>query len=667
MKELFYFYPERFGYIFSSIDDVYVVGEFNNWGKDLENLEKYKLIKDKTNKWIGLFEVPQGRGFYKFFLNKNTYCPSVSLLFYSAVSTPDWAKRVIWYQIMPDRFYKGDKLNHTPNLIPWDSPPNFFNNFGGNFKGIKEKLWYLKNLFGSLENTALYLNPVHKSLASNHKYWAEDFDAIDSQFGSEEDLKELIDSIHKEKGKIILDLVYNHTGLNHYAFLDILKNGENSGYFDWYRKLPLPEKKIEIPILENYLDNKPQNIYIENDPRNKNYDFTKESYINIWDGKYKFFINNPDKFRESSIEEILNNQPYYKLVHSYNNPNYKCWSGFFEMPELNNKNQELKKHLFKAARKWIKLGVDGFRLDVPDILENAHQFWQEFRQEIKEEAALNKNKNPDDIYIVGEIWSCENLTASFLYGNEDSEPIRFNAIMNYPIREEVFNFLSGEILNKAADSVAKTGEISVSDLDKNLHKNLAYISWGVSQNQFNVFSSHDTRRIRNIFKDDSLLKAALIMQFTFPGAPVIYYGDELGMSGGKDPNNRAAMKWDIFENLSSYYSEEKLIFNFFKKLINLRNKYSCFIEAPVLTVYIDDKNKIYSYARYNENNDCAIIIISKNNIKNNINIDISDLPFEDILSWENYLTGKKYINHNKNIIIQPEDLDECFGLVLVSG
>jgi len=662
VKEIFYFYPQKSGYKPSSINKVFVVGEFNEWGKNCKLLEKYKLLKDKTGRWVGVFDVPKGKGFYKFYLNGNTFYPDMKLLCYSTVSTPEWAKKTIWYQIMTDRFNKTDGFV-VPNLVPWDSPPDYFNNFGGTLKGIHDKISYLKDLFGSLNNKAIYLNPIQKSIASNHKYWPEDFETIDPQFGTEDDLICLINTLHKENAKIILDIVYNHTGLNHYAFLDILKNGPKSKYYGWYRKFPhLPQEKIEIPILENYANDKPQNIFIENDPRSVGFDSSKETYINIWDGKYRFPVSNAEVFKNSSVEEILNNQPYYKLIHIYNDPNYGCWAGFFEIPELNTRNPNVKAHLFKAAAKWLKMGIDGFRLDVPDVLSGAHEFWQEFREYIREEC-FKIGRNPDDIYIVGEIWTGGRHSGSFLYGDNSGKPLRFDAIMNYPLRENLLNFLSGEILNPESDSISGYGEIAVSELDENLHKNLGYISWGTDQAQFNVFSSHDTRRLRTVLKDDKKLKAALIVQFTFTGSPTIYYGDEIGMEGGKDPANRATMRWNIYENFKNHPNEAS-IYNFYKKLITIRENTLSLIDAPILTLVVDNENKVYSYSKYKDEKNCFIVIILKNIIQNSLNIDISDMPFENITEWQDAFSGKTFFNYGKNIVLTPDDFKESFGIIL---
>ena len=663
MEELFYFHPKQYSVDSVYVQSVHIIGEFNKWGKDEKKLVEFELTEDKTGRWVGLFDVTEGKRFYKFLINRNIVCPTMGLFTYSTVYTPEWAKKAVWYQIMVDRFFRGDLSRNIPNLISWDAPPDYFNNFGGDLRGITEKIGYFKNLFGSLENKAFYLNPIHKSLASNHKYWTEDFEVIDPQFGDEQDLKELIDALHKENARIILDLVYNHTGLNHYAFLDILKNGRDSKYHGWYRKLTHHSEKIEIPILENYAGGKPQNIEFENDPRKEDFDFEKESFISVWYEKYKFPIIEPEKFKDSSVEEILNHQPHYKLTPLSEQPSYKCWANLFEIPELNTKNPEVKKHLFDAAKKLIRLGIDGFRLDVPDLLEDAHNFWREFRQEMNAEMALS-GRNPDELYIVGEIWTLDGINPSFVCADDNGKPLRYDALMNYPVRENILNFFSGEILNKGADSVCRHGGISVEDLDKNLHENLSGVSWGTNQAQFNVFSSHDTRRLRTILKDDRKLKAVLMMQFTFPGAPVIYYGDEIGMQGGVDPANRAAMKWNIYEDLL-HHKEEAEIFNLYKNLIDLRKNYDCFINSSLLTLKVHNHDKIYAYARYKNESDCAIMVVVKHNFKENLHLDISDMHFENIESWKDPISGKSYLNYGKNITFKPEDFSESFGVILV--
>lgn len=656
-EEIFYLVPEMFGFDPMAIDKVHLVGEFNDWGYN--NLDNFALKQDNSLRWTGIFKVPKGRGLYKFILNRNSYFPSASLMSYCTAETCKWAKNAIWYQILPDRFARSEGFKNQENFKEWNEKPDYFNSFGGSLRGIIENLDHIRKLFGSLENVAIYLNPMHFSSASNHKYWPENFAEIDPTFGTEDDLKELAKILHKENGKIIIDLVYNHTGLNHYAFLDVLKNGKNSKYRNWYRHLP--EEKIEIPLLEYYEGDLPSNVEILNDPRNPSFDQNKETVISVWGGKYKFPIVSPLDFINATGAEIIEKQPHYRLYHKWNKPNYACWMGLFEMPELNAKDENLKKHLFEVSKKWLRLGIDGFRLDVPDLLNDSHAFWADFRKEMAKEA-INLGKKPDEIYITGEIWTNNGLTASFLCGNETGNPLRFDSIMNYPLRENILNFLSGDILNHACDQIRREGRISAAKLDRNIHKNILYVPWNVTKTQYNVLSSHDTRRLSNVFSDDKNLKAALIFEFAMPGAPSIYYGEEIGMQGGKDPENRAVMPWDKVQNLENN-QESFEIFEFYQKLIKIRRNYKCLTSANVHTLLTDDDK--YAFGRYISKNDCAICVIKAENYPETTEIDLNNSPFAETTKWQNYFNSKVYNLNNGIITVDNEDFAQMNGLLLI--
>ncbi len=654
VKEIFYFQPEIYGILPVNVSSVHLLGEFNDWGENKASLENYELFQDRTGRWVGVFKVREGREPYKFLVNRTTYCPDTGEIYYSAVKTCKWARKAIWYQIFPDRF---NKSCEKPNILSWDAKPDYFNNFGGDLKGIEQKIDYFKELFGDLKNFALYLNPITLSTASNHKYWPEDFGRIDPQFGTEKDLKSLIDTLHAHGGKIILDLVFNHSGINHFAFMDILKNGEKSQYFDWYRGICLNEnEKIQIPVLQIEPDGRCPNLSILNDPRKETFDSLKPSFFEIWDGKYKFPISNPENFKNAKIEDMIEGQPYYRLVNFNKRPNYTCWFEFFEIPELNAENPELKKHLFESAKKWIKLGVDGFRLDVPDMLNDAHKFWADFREMVNEEL-WSLDKKPQDFYILGEIWTNDEITNSFLNSNPNSYPKRFDAIMNYPIREVIINFLSGEILEPRSDRVKFEDEIAVSELDAILHKNFENISFNTDRVQFNCFSSHDTRRLRSVFPDIKKLKTAISMQFTLIGAPTVYYGDEIGLKGGVDPDNRGTMNWNIVENLNEC-PVAKEIFHHYKNLIKIRKERRALSEGIMLTLFVDDIREIYSYARFSDDGDCVIIVVSKEDVIDDIIIDLTDTPFEYTKKWKSAFSKDEFINLKGKIIISPEQIHD---------
>ncbi len=662
VKEIFCFEPENFGYNPELIKSVHLLGEFNKWGRDEALLKDYKLIKDKNHHWVGIFDVKKGREPYKFLIDGNTYSPDTGERYYSTVDTCEWSRKAIWYQIFPDRFHKSTQKS---GVLNWSEKPDYFNNFGGDLRGIEEKIGYLKELYnGDLSNFALYLNPIYYSTASNHKYWPEDFFKIDPQFGTENDFKSLIDAIHKEGGKIVFDLVFNHTGLNHPAFKDILLNGKDSEFYDWYRGIKFDDgRKIEIPLLEVSKDGDYKNITIENNPNSTAYDSSKETFISVWGGKYKFPVKSAEGFKNQSIQEIINNQPHYKLVSINRKANYDCWFEFFEIPELNTGNQRVKEHLFESARHWVRLGVDGFRLDVPDMLENAHDFWAEFRVEMDKE--LKKlGRSPEGFYIVGEIWTNDEITNSFLNSDCSNRPRRFDAIMNYPIREVILNFLSGEILEPKSDRVQSEDEISISELDEILQKNYAHISLNTDKSQFNCFSTHDTRRLRSILSDFKLYKTSLLMQFSLIGSPSIYYGDEIGMKGGVDPDNRRTMKWEVLENLDKY-PEQKKTFEYYQKLISLRQKEKCLTDGMFLALKIDDENKLYSYARYISPEECAIVVISKEEPEDDVVVNLAGFPFASVKTWFDPFSQKTYqIGESKKIRIIQGDFEESNSLIL---
>jgi len=199
-------------------------------------------------------------------------------------------------------------------------------------------------------------------------------------------------------------------------------------------------------------------------------------------------------------------------------PNYRCWWNFSDLPQLNTANPDVVKHLLGVSLKWLKEGSAGWRLDVPNEVDAVNpEFWREFRKKVK--------RQDPDAYVVGEIWT---EATSWLQGD------KFDAVMNYPVRSAALEFMS------------KTdGPISAQDFAGALQAQLATYPEPALQVQFNLLGSHDTVRLRTAANGD-IRRARLCMTFLFgwPGAPVIYYGDEVGLLGGKDPECRRTYPWD---------------------------------------------------------------------------------------------------------------------------
>ncbi len=209
---------------------------------------------------------------------------------------------------------------------------------------------------------------------------------------------------------------------------------------------------------------------------------------------------------------------------------YEAWWNIPALPKLNVANPAVREFLLDVARYWIDFGVDGWRLDVP-VEINDDEFWREFRRRVK-------GANPE-AYIVGEIWDAAHR---WLQGDQ------FDAVMNYPFARTCLGFFVADDLFQSEAAKSGLGRISVLDavsFKAAATQLLDLYPPEVTQVQLNLLDSHDTARFKTLARgDDSAYALATLFQMTFPGAPCIYYGDEIGMEGGQDPGCRAAFPWD---------------------------------------------------------------------------------------------------------------------------
>ena len=416
--------------------------------------------------------------------------------------TPDWSKGAVFYQVFPDRFHKAGKCDLTGKLAPytvhekWDEEVDWrptpeglvLNNdfYGGNFRGIMEKLPYI----ASLGTTILYLNPISKSFSS-HRYDTGDYKTPDPMLGTMADFSALCQAAHKLGIKVILDGVYSHTGSDSLYFDKNRNFGGNgaynskeSPYYDWYTFKQWPDR-----------------------------------YNAWWD-----FDTLPTvkKMEKSFIEYIITGKD-------------------------------------SVLEHWLKAGADGFRLDVADELPN------EFMDILKKH--LRKLK--PDALLIGEVWEdASNKTAYgircryFVDGTLDS-------VMNYPFRTAIINFLRERDDGRGLENVVMT-------IAENYPQE-------VFLSNMNLLGTHDTPRILTALVDDfdgdrealakrklsqqqyavalERLFMAACLQYTLPGSPSLYYGDEAAMEGGRDPFNRRTYPWG---------RENQTLVEFFKALGRLR-------------------------------------------------------------------------------------------------
>jgi glycosidase len=574
-------------------------------------------------------------------------------------SVPKWGKEVVWYQIFPERFCNGDKTNDptlddmkgawpysTPanwqihpwtsdwyKLQPWEigTDHDFYWNaglrrYGGDLQGIINKLDYIQDL----GITAIYLNPIFES-PSLHKYDASMYHHIDNNFGPNPDLDreiwqqedpgnpstwkwtsadslflQLIKECHDRNIKIIIDGVFNHVGTNFWAFQDVRQNQEKSLYKEWFT-------------------------------------------IKKWD--------------DPETEE--------------NEFDYDYWMGAKDLPEFREDENGLvdpvKQHIYEAVKRWMDPnqdgdpsdGIDGWRLDVAEKVNI--KFWIEFRIWIR-------TINPE-AYTTGELWWEDWPNNIMVNPAPWFQENAFDAVMNYRFASAVKEFvidvdnritvtefvdkINSYIYDYPKENVYVLQNLMDShDVDRLSSQIINPDNWYDHKSNPGQNSDYDVRKPNS---SEMLIQKFIIgIQMTIPGAPMIYYGDEVGMWGGDDPDCRKPMVWKEleYENEMSHpfnkprpideVSFNQNLFEWYKKLIYIRN------ENPVLSLgdinffLIDNENQILGYERTFGDDKMIIILNNKNestDYKLNLNQSLPDAEFfEDIIDGSEYNSTNGIIN-----------------------
>jgi len=529
--------------------------------------------------------------------------------------TPNWVKDAVFYQIFPDRFYNGDPTINTNKLTDWNEMPQWHSFYGGDLAGIIQKLDYLENL----GITAIYLTPVFKS-STNHRYDIVDYMEIDPELGDIDTCKELINQAHQRGIKVIFDGVFNHTSNEFFAFQDIIEKGEDSKYKDWYyldgfpvKKTPSSTRGMINKVIEKLLQSDSPSLttlqeeiiaklelesqedkeYVLGlvaylvEERNKGEDISKLDAHQLWE-------------RATEVDELA------KVIY----PNYETFAnGVWSMPKLKTANPEVREYLLEVARYWIEeVGIDGWRLDVADEVD--HYFWREFRKVVKE-------ANPE-AYIVGEVW---HDATPWLSGEQ------FDGVMNYLFATSVWDFFSRRKINVNTfeDRLAKV---------RTLYKSPAQAA------SLNLLDSHDTGRVLTISHGDKTRhKLAVAFQMTYLGAPMIYYGDELAMEGGGDPDCRRTMIWDE-------QRQDRDMFEWYKSLIAIRKDNIALRTGDFTLIKKDAINNIYAFTRKKEDNQ-LLVIFNNSNLSAELEFDLEELAI-DIDLFIELLSNKEYqVEHGK--------------------
>jgi glycosidase len=331
-------------------------------------------------------------------------------------------------------------------------------------------------------------------------------------------------------------------------------------------------------------------------------------------------------FAFNDILENQNHSPYLDWFHLNTIPpdayspgdaaDYEGWWKFKSLPKFNTENPRVRKYIFDVARYWIRLGADGWRLDVPNEINDAG-FWDEFRQVVKTE-------NPD-AYLVGEIWDGDPKWVG---------PRSFDGLMNYPIREGLIGLLTENI---TADVFS---EVISRQLGQYARDNVYAM--------YNPLGSHDTVRIKTALGGD---QKKLIMAYTFlmayPGAPAIYYGDEIGLEGGKDPDCRKAFPWD--EN-----AWDRDLRSFLKQLINLRRRKSVLRRGAYQDVFVDGKRAVLAFARV-LGEESLLTVLNASDTRRTLTIPVAELHWGDGRIVTDLIANQEFLvsGSDLNLSLEP--------------
>lgn len=466
------------------------------------------------------------------------------------ITTPDWVRDAVFYQIFPDRFAKSRRVPKKGlKLQPWKAAPTPYAFKGGDLLGIAEHLDYLQDLGVN----AIYLNPITAS-ASNHRYHTYDYFKIDPLLGGDAAFRELLDKAHARGIRIVPDGVFNHASRGLWQFHHVLENGAGSPYVDWFHFNP-----------EHLNGSKHWGAYPAPEHR-----------------------------------EMLKNG-----ASSYEALGYSAWWNLPALPKFNTDTPAVREFIFDAAVHWIKFGADGWRLDVPAEI-NDDSFWQEFRRRVK--AA-----NPE-AYIVGEIW---HESKRWLQGDQ------FDAVMNYLLTGGLMGWLIGDRLPPYIFNIGDYHKylkpINAKGFADWIDYLLGLYDPAVNHVQLNLLDSHDTPRfITTAGGDQTALKLGWFFLFTYVGAPCLYYGDEVGLSGGPDPACRGAFPWDEKE-------WDHSLLDYAKSLISLRHAHPALRRGTFHRLLAE--GNVYAYARRaDEETVIAVINAGTNTVSVDIPLPGLSLP-----------------------------------------
>ena len=558
-------------------------------------------------------------------------------------STPDWAKGAVMYQIFTDRFYNGDKSNdvetneyyyigdYSQRVTNWDKYPanmGVREFYGGDLQGVMDKLDYLQDLGVEV----VYFNPLFVS-PSNHKYDIQDYDYIDPHYGkivddggevlqngvtdnsqatkykkrttglknleaSNELFIKLVEELHRRGMKVILDGVFNHCG----------------SFNKWMDR----ER-----IYEGEEDYEP-GAYVSADSPYRSY--------------FRFFKEGPE------------NWPY--------NANYDGWWGHDTLPKLNYEDSvKLENYILYIGRKWVSppYNVDGWRLDVAADLgrsnEYNHEFWQKFRRAVKD-------ANPNALILAEHYGD----PSDWLKGDE------WDTVMNYDaFMEPVTWFLTG--MEKHSDEAREELLGNIDNFIGSMAHHMSNMLTPSLQVAMNELSNHDHSRFltrtnhmvgrvehlgpeaANEYVNKAVMREAVVMQMTWVGAPTVYYGDEAGVCGFTDPDNRRTYPWG---------HEDQELIAFHKEVIRIHKEHPA-LKTGSLKILGGEEN-ILSYARF-KGHDRIIVVINNRSERAEVKVPVweAEIPIKCRMKRLLYSYKEGYTTEYEEYLVEDGEVVANMG------
>ena len=584
----------RFRTAKDNADHVYVV--LNGEKEEMEISSSNSLFDYYELEWI----MPQEDLNYYFEINSTgstcyfnkkgplrTLEPFFNYIVKPGFSTPDWAKGAIFYQIFVDRFCNGDPTNDVVDneyiyinekvnrVTDWGKYPaqmGVREFYGGDLQGVWDKLDYLQDLGVDV----IYLNPIFVS-PSNHKYDIQDYDYVDPHYGR----------IVVDEGAPLPDWASDNINASKYiSRVTDKRNLEASNTFFAELVEEIHRRGMRI-ILDGV--------------------FNHCGSFNKWMDAERIYEYQPGYHKGAFVDKA---SPYHNFFKFYDqnawpyNQDFDGWWGHKTLPKLNyEESQELYDYILEIGRKWVSppYNCDGWRLDVAADLghsnEMNHRFWKDFRKVVKE-------ANPDAIILAEHYGDC----GDWLHGDE------WDTIMNYSaFMEPVTWFLTG--LEKHSDEKR-------SDLLANQQAFRDAMLYHMSRFQYpslvvamNELSNHDhsrflTRTNLKVGRTNSLgpeaadqginmaiMREAVLMQMTWPGAPTLYYGDEAGVTGWTDPDNRRTYPWG---------REDQELISYHKELIRIHKREKALMRGS--QSYLQVGQGIIGYGRFTDDEKLIILV-----------------------------------------------------------